>query len=70
MLAKILVAIISALYFTGQVAILATLIGIAMLLPYDIYKTKGGKKSFPNYCLMVFDNLFELLNDWLNSWFK
>ena len=70
MLAKILVAIISALKLTGQVVILATLVGAAMLLPWDIYKTKGGKKSYTNYCLMVFTNLFELLNDWLNNLFK
>lgn len=43
---------------------------LAMFLPYDFYKVKGGKKSYHDYCDMVFDNMFNAFNEWLEQLFK
>ena len=68
--AKLVVFLIAFGRLFLQAMIVVLLAGAAMLIPYDLYKSKGGKKSYSNYCYMVLDNLLELFNEWLEQLFE
>lgn len=70
MLDKIIICLIAGVLLAIKITILASVLIAILYGIWHIYRAKGGKKPFWAYTQMVEENLFELVNEWIESLFK